>query len=114
MGFNSVLLICNDAISAINEDPEGWWREAWQALSRPGSHPTTFGFGGYVNYFQAVSNEHADVVKLIAVGGNYATVLDSFMDRRASHHTEEGQVEILKRAAKKLGYRLVRKRVKDE
>lgn len=123
MGYNSVLFLCNDAIDQIDRDPAGWWKKARLQLMRApyktheGSvdrQDGVFGFGNHANGFQAVWNRHADEQALIAVGGNYATVLKGSRWTWGGHHTEEGQVELLKLAAKELGYELRRKKPKSK
>lgn len=117
MGFNSTVFICNDAMDQIEKDPAGWWaatnRELVHATfgsggydGRPG--PKNYGFGNHANAFWAVSNEHADVTVLIAVGGNHPTVLTK-VHNGGRHHTPEDQVELLRAAADKLGYDLRKK-----
>lgn len=109
MGFNSVVLICNDAISEIENDPGGWWRKAWQKLCLLGRDDDgTFGYGNHGGYFQAVLNQHADCTGVIIVGGNHATVVDT--THLNDHHTEDGQDAILKDILEKRGYRVTKKK----
>jgi len=117
MGYNSVLFLCNDAVDQIDKDPAGWWEKAWLQLVRSPyktheglDQSGSFGFGNHASGFQAVWNRHADEQALIAVGGNYATVLKGSRWSWSGHHTEEGQVELLKLAAKELGYELHKKK----
>ena len=129
MGFNSVVMICNDCIGAIEDDPKGWWEKTWRALNnilghslsyeeareeeRKGGRRTaldltgSYGHGCNANGYQAVWNCHASSTGLIAVGGNHATVL--LQEYEVPHHSHEGQVKLLKALAKKLGYRVVKK-----
>ena len=111
MGFNSVLMICNDAIHAIEKDPAGWWAEAWHSLSHAWRKPVEFGFGSHANGFWGVCNHHADMTSLIAVGGNHPTLIHQ---GSGPHHTDEGVVDLLKQAAAKYGYRLVRDKRLDK
>lgn len=105
MGYNSVLFLCNDAIGQIERDPEGWWKKSYEellTLSRK-DHDGTYGFGNHANGFQAVSNQHADNVVLIAAGGNYATVIDTeYGGWNIGHHTKEGQIKLLEAVLKRL------------
>lgn len=112
MGFNSVLFVCNDALDTITRDPEGFAREI---VGRMGSIGTgEFGFGNHANAFSIPHVAHADEIALIAVGGNYATKLVSHFHRSLGHHTEEGQLELLRVWADKLGYGLRKKAKKRE
>lgn len=111
MGYNSVIFICNDAISAIERDPEGWWRRTWDALNSPAcmsGKTEEYGFGNHANGFRAVHNQHADFGVLIAAGGNFAQVVG----RRAYawRHNDPGVLkDLLEDAANKIGYTLVKK-----
>jgi len=104
--------MCNDAVNEIDNDPKGWWEKTWHellCLSRK-DRDGVYGFGNHCNHFQAVSNEHADDVVLIAAGGNYATVIDKeYGGWNIGHHTVDGQIELLERILK----RLKRKKKKD-
>ena len=122
MGYNSVLFICNDATSAIEKDPKGWWDKAWDHLNRvTGGHTRQdgeFGHGNDANGFQAVSNFHADIHTLIIAGGNYATVVGAVHVGNKGHHalrafcgieTEEQQVELMKYILDGMGYTVSKK-----
>jgi hypothetical protein len=113
MGFNSTVVICNDAFSAIDDDPAGWWARTKTAISHAhmGHKPVEYGFGHHANGFWAVSNHHADQVSLIAVGGNYPTVLFQEHWGNRGHHSDEDKLELLRRAAGQLGYTLTKKPV---
>lgn len=114
MGFNTTLLILNDAMGVIDDDPAGWWAETKKHLyDAQKGEPVTFGHRGYANHFTVVGNYHADETVLMAVGGNYATILHRDyrgMGGGGGHHEPEDQLKLLKRAAEKHGYTLVRKR----
>lgn len=108
MGYNSAIFICNDAMPEVDEDPEGWWSEAKLHLQmlKPGT-TREFGFGSHANGFRAVHNHHADNVSLIALGGNYASVLWNGHRGSEGHHTPEQKLALLREAASALGYALV-------
>lgn len=110
MGYNTTVLILNDAMSVIEEDPAGWWRKVREAsVEAMKGKPVTFGHKGYANHFTVITDYHADETALIAVGGNYATVLHRTYTGRG-HHEQEQQLALLKAAALERGYTLVRKR----
>lgn len=104
MGFNSVLFTLNDRHHEIDDDPTEFWHNAREALAyiKP-NEPREFR-----GQHWAVSNMHADHTVLIAAGGNYPTVLLTHW-QRLSHSTNDGQLELAKALADKLGYRLVKK-----
>ena len=103
MGFNSVIFICNDAMDQIDKDPKGWWKKTKKELDHQTENDGTYGFGNHLNGFQVVSNEHADDILLIAVGGNYATVIDKeYGGWKIGHHTIDGQIKLLTNTLKRL------------
>jgi hypothetical protein len=97
--------MCNDCLGEAQADPKGFVEKLVGLIS--GAERGEFGFGCCANGFNIIHNAHADATGLIAVGGNHATKL--LIERNIPHHTEEGQVELLKALADKLGYS-VRKR----
>lgn len=110
MGYNSVLFICNDQMDTITRDPKGWWEKAKDKLievmgSNCRKSKGTFGHLNGANGFQAVCNDHADTVHIIAAGRNRASVLGVVW---RDHHTPELQVEILRDLAEQYGYKLVK------
>lgn len=108
MGFNSVLFVCNDALNTVDNEPE----EFAKLISRKmgGIDEGEFGFGNHCNGFRIPHIGHADEMAVIAVGGNYATrILRYHAGYSHMHHEEEGQIEILKRLADKLGYSVRKK-----
>lgn len=134
MGYNSVIFICNDSIDQIDKNLEAWWTKTksalsmvfpdgtlgrnaeWAAKSAIGFGSSTdladYGIGNHANGCQAVYCAHADYTALIAVGGNYATVLGQFYTGY-KHHDHDSQVKLLRALADKLGYRLIKKTAKD-
>jgi len=118
MGYNKVVLLLNDAEHQVTQDPVGWWEacrnafyKLWSKQRNPKTHvqePETFGHGSYCNHWQAVWNEHADVVAVILAGGNHATVLGSYPNG-GKHHDAENQLAILRHVLDSMGYRIVKK-----
>lgn len=110
MGFNSVLFVCNDAIGTIRHEPEEFSNLIAGKMGSADFGEGEFGFGNHCNGFDFPHIGHADEMALIAVGGNYATrILRYRAGNEHMHHTKEGQVEILKRLAKELGYSVRKK-----
>lgn len=113
MGFNSLVLILNDAMDSIDRDPAAWWEKVKSMLMTPppyrprygGDMDGTFGFGSSANGFQAVHNEHADTVGIYAVGGNCTTQL-GLVSNSGRHSREVDQVQLLRELALRLGYDL--------
>ena len=110
MGRNTTIVICNDAFGAIDADPVGWWQQTkFQLLSTPA--PSEYGFGNHANGFWIAAEHHADRVSLLAVGGNYPSVVFQEQWGNRGHHTDDDKVELLRRAAGQLGYTLVKRAV---
>ena len=104
MGYNSVVMICNDAIDVIEKDPQGWWQKAWSKLCGLSYKKSEkFGYGNACNYFDAVWNQHADFTGVIFVGGNCSTVFGSSFNG-GRHSTEEEQIKVLKEILREKGY----------
>ncbi len=108
MGWNTTVLVLNDCLHEIEKD-----KDFGQKLSDAirASYPNTGERKSVGQAATVVATHHADEVSVIAVGGNYATHLDSVYGR-FSHHKEEDQIEILKRVAEHYGFTLVEKRKK--
>lgn len=109
MGYNTNVIILNDSFDQIEKHPDLFVRGIRENMNQ--RHGTkyerdgSFGIGNFGNVAQVMQTEHADVTQLIAVGGNFATkVLSQYY--LPSHHTREGQVEILRAWAHSLGYDL--------
>lgn len=96
MGWNTTLFLLNDAQSQIDKDPAGWWDEVCKHQQDAVHAPQEFGFGSYGNGFWVVSNAHADDTKVIAVGGNYATILGTVHTGNGGHHRPDEVAKILK------------------
>lgn len=104
MGYNTVLFICNDMISCIDEDPEGWWNETKKHISRVGEHPKTYGFKSAANGFIVVTCFHSSTNVVVYAGGNTA----DFEFIPHGFWSVEDRLLNLRHLAGKLGYRLVK------
>jgi hypothetical protein len=109
MGYNSILLLCNDAFGEVDRDPVGWWEKTKRELCGPETmrrEIAEFGFGSHANGFMAVWNQHADNGVLIYAGGNRAEVLS--VRHGAWRGDEADLVRLLNAAASQIGYHLVK------
>lgn len=108
MGYNTAFLILNDAANQLLKDPDVGRKmhEAMLSSSLPEYAVKGVGFsiGNHSNGGMVLPSRHADDVQLIAVGYNY-------MRRLADvYHVDiTDSVEVCKRLADALGYRLVKK-----
>lgn len=109
MGYNTTVIILNDAVHRLRHDrhfPRNLELAIGMASARMG--PQTVPIGNHINGCTVVETHHADQTTLVAVGGNHATtLLQSF--GRGDHHTEAGQVVLLRKLAEKLGYYIAKK-----
>lgn len=119
MGYNTTVMICNDSLHAIESDPEfgknlalavGEMYRSNRPLDVPAYSYNSEGkaAGIYCNAASVIESHHADGTTLVAVGGNHGTKLGEFY-YVGHHHTDDGQVALLKALADKLGYRVSKK-----
>lgn len=108
MGFNSTVVVMNDALHDIRGEA-AFGAMLHDAVLEHYSYggPVDVRAGCHANAATVVDCHHADNTSLILVGGNCASVLGEWFGWR--HHLREEQERLLKLAADALGYRLVRK-----
>lgn len=108
MGYNSTLVVMNDDLHEIEDDAE-FGKKVAQAIiqhdrySRAGI-PNDISSGHCANAATVITTHHADETSIIAVGGNYGTVIGRTWGY--SHHTPEDKERILRSLAKEMGYDL--------
>lgn len=105
MGFNSTIVVMNDAVGDIEKDPD-FGKNLARAIAS-GKTKVDVRAGSSINAATVISNNHADYTSLVAVGGNCGTYLTGVYSFR--HNEEAVQVELLKAFADKLGYKVVKK-----
>lgn len=112
MGWNTTVVVMNDALDAIERDPEfgrKLGRAAAEIMVLPKGKMADVSALGHCNAASVIETHHADNTAIVTVGGNLGIAhLQTF---GWNHHTEEGQVHLLREWADKLGFRLTRKRV---
>lgn len=110
MGWNTTLVICNDAIGHIKQDTSFTERLAVSmnkaATMRPGE-PLDVRAGGFVNAASIVASHHADETSLLTVGGNQG--ICHLVQHGWKHNDEVFQRALLARWAERLGMKLVPK-----
>ena len=104
MGFNTAVLVLNDVLGEIEKDAKFGEKLADAIKQKSGNEPVSILGGGV----KVIETHHNSSTAIVAMGGNYATVLAWGPD--VSHHTEEGQLVLLKALAEKHGYRLAKKK----
>lgn len=79
MGYNTTVVIMNDALEAIGKDPE-FGKNLKQAVLRAVSAkecPVRVGSLGHSTAAKVIETHHADVDVLIRVGGNQGIVVEN-------------------------------------
>lgn len=99
MGLNTTVLVLNDALHDIKNDPDFGKNLASVIMS---GKPQYVGNGTTV-----LETHHADWYSLMAIGGNRGIQLSSIYSREIG---EELNKQVLHELAYKLGYRLVKKK----
>lgn len=98
MGFNTAISICNDNLGDYERNPERFVKIIYDGIND----------GNKLWGITVHPSEHADATQLIAVGGNFSTRVHTTC-YVSSHHTKEGQIDILRSWADALGYRISKK-----
>lgn len=112
MGFNTPVLILNDALHLIENDREfgkNIAKAIFSAYAR--QQPIDIGVSGHCNAATVLPPAHADVVQVIAFGGNHASTLMR-IGNGGHHYTSEEQMQLVKDLADQYGFRLVKKTAK--
>ena len=116
MGHNSVILVLNDCLSDIEKDPE-FGKKISRACAKAFMRRdirVDIQSGGCINAASVITTHHADLISILAVGGNYGSVIHRIYNSKCAHHKEEDQINLLKKVAEHFGYRLVKKTTKKK
>ncbi len=122
MGWNTTVIVLNDAIDMIRDDPNFGKNLYYAILNsvrgeqvdvpaysyRPGELTPR---GVHVNAATVIEQHHADDTAIVAIGQNYGTKIGSCY-YTGRHDLPEGQEKILRQLADNMGYRLVKKSAK--
>ncbi len=113
MGYNTTALFLNDAIGNLKTDPD-IGRKIYEAIlvtQRPENQKgVDFSIGNHCNGGMVLPSHHADQVQIIAAGGNYMRSLGVIY---GGWRNMQDTVELTKKLADSLGYRLVKKPRRD-
>jgi len=110
MGFNTTVVVLNDALGYIEDDPD-FGKNLARAISEVGgrggrvdvaAHSSRGGVHG--NAASVVETHHADSTVVVAVGGNLGLELG-----RAWGHKWDDKLAIVKSLANNMGYYLRKK-----
>ena len=107
MGFNSTVVIINDALDQISNDANFGKKlaDAVRSMNGYGDLRIDIPAGNHCNAAHVVETHHADTTAVVTVGGNLGIL------RALTHgwtNTPETQKKLLDEWAEKLAYRLVK------
>jgi hypothetical protein len=97
MGYNTTIMILNDRLGEIQDDPESFVNALVEAMAKAGTSGRVTPF---FNGCQVVAQEHANVVTVITVGGNTGRTLHR-SHNGGLHTTPDQRDEILRGLAAK-------------
>lgn len=117
MGWNTTVIVLNDAIDMIRDDPNFGKNLYYAVLAcQRGEQQDVPAYayrdgqvrGVHVNAATVIEQHHADDTAIVAVGQNCGTKIGSCY-YTGRHDLPEGQEKILRQLADNMGYRLVKK-----
>ena len=106
MGFNTVVMVLNDAADGLKDNPEVGTDILDAMMESQRGEAVTFPIKNYCNGGMILPSQHADTVQVVAVGGNYMTPIANLYGAWRDMGNPE---QLLRRLADQLGYRIVRK-----
>lgn len=112
MGLNTTVVVLNDGLSFIKENPVEFVDNLYDAIMRLRNDPIWVPCGSHCNVAEVVETHHADHTVVISVGGNCGSILGYSFGFK--HRDEESKVRILKSLATEMGYRLVKNPKKEK
>lgn len=111
MGFNTSVIVLNDALGQIEEEKEFGKRIARAvnqlSLHTHSVHGIDIPAGNHANAATVVETHHADRTTLLAFGGNCVSQL--YATYGWKHQDEDFRIRLLKEFADSLGYNIVKK-----
>ena len=110
MGYNTTVVVLNDALSDIENDPEFGRKLAAAVRKVSLGKPVDVSAGGHCNAAIVLETHHADNQQLVLVGGNYGQLLPC----NVRYHSETPEMDVLTTLATKMGYFLRKKPVKKK
>jgi len=110
MGYNTSVIVLNDALGEIENDPQ-FGKKIGQAIGKLTLRQSPRGVdipsGNHCNAATVIETHHADDTTLLAFGGNCVSILGSSYGY--NHQDTTLQLRLIEELADKLGYKLVKK-----
>jgi len=104
MGYNTTVVVLNDALDQLEKDPDFGKKLAAGIRKAVFGKPVIVSVGNHANPVEVIETHHADMTSVVAVGGNCGNNLGTVLGW--NHSKPEDQIEILKDLARQLGYNL--------
>ena len=112
MGYNTGVILLNDHIDAIWENPDKFAEDFKQGFYDASRNVTTlrqdtisFSLGACANGGSIFHLAHADAVGVYAIGGNHTSKMFSVYNG-GRHYRDEDRLRLLKGLAEEMGYRI--------
>jgi hypothetical protein len=110
MGFNTTVVVMNDALHEIENDSE-FGKKLVEAIKQQYGkvNPVDVSAGSHCNAATVIEQHHSETTRIVLIGGNMGTPIDGYFTQY--DHTPESQFHMMVSWADSLGYYL-RKRKK--
>lgn len=109
MGYNTGILILNDGMHLLKDDPNAGKR-LYDGILQAHNQSVTVGLKGFANPIMVLPSQHADVTQIIAIGQNYArTVHNHYGYLSGKDNSPDLKFAVLQKLADELGFSLRRK-----
>ncbi len=112
MGFNTGILLCNDALYQAEQDKASFATNLLNAIGEQCrvkyNESVDFSIGNHCNGGTVFWQSHADNIGIFAIGGNYVTHLGTECVIR-SHHRDQDKLAILHMLARQFNMDIVPK-----
>ena len=114
MGWNTSVILMNDALGSIAKDPEFGRKLELAALSCSHEGRIDVSAGCHYNAASVIESHHADQLSVVSFGGNCGINLTkpTVTGWRNNDGTIEGNLSILTSVADQMGFTLRKKRSK--
>lgn len=106
MGYNTTVVVMNDALAAIEKDPEFGKNLATAIRNVFGSNATNVPAGGHSRAALVIETHHADQQVIVRVGGNEGNIIQGVLIHYTSRNPER---DLLTTLASHMGYSLHKK-----
>lgn len=82
MGWNTTVVVMNDALNSIEKDPDFGRKLALACLRAIDGKPHDVSAGGHVNAATVIETHHADTLVTVEVGHNFGRVVPEKVEEK--------------------------------